>query len=152
MYFGILFLFVSLVIYKSFTVKQIIPFLGNAVKTYAPLCFVLAFAIAFGRVLALAKAPILIENFILNNFSSGTSVLTGIVVIFLLLGNGYGYRACHSYTITHLTSCCSVTGSEPGAFWRNNGMLPVHWTCNPAIWIGPIRCRNIIRYSSDERG
>lgn len=79
-------LFVSLVIYKSFTVKQIIPFLGNAVKTYAPLCFVLAFAIAFGRVLALAKAPVLIENFILNNFSSGISVLTGIVVIFLLLG------------------------------------------------------------------
>ena len=79
-------LFVSLVIYKSFTVKQIIPFLGNAVKTYAPLCFVLAFAIAFGRVLALAKAPILIESFILNNFSSGISVLTGIVVIFLLLG------------------------------------------------------------------
>ncbi len=79
-------LFVSLVIYKSFTPKQIIPFLGNAVKTYAPLCFVLAFAIAFGRVLALAKAPILIESFILNNFSSGTSVLTGIVIIFLILG------------------------------------------------------------------
>ncbi|WP_372994773.1 TRAP transporter large permease [Lutispora sp.] len=79
-------LFVSLVIYKSFTVKEIIPFLGNAVKTYAPLCFVLAFATAFGRVLALAKAPALIENFILNNFSSSFSVLTGIVVIFLLLG------------------------------------------------------------------
>ncbi len=79
-------LFVSLVIYKSFTVKEIIPFLGNAVKTYAPLCFVLAFATAFGRVLALAKAPILIENFILNNFSSSISVLTGIVIIFLLLG------------------------------------------------------------------
>jgi C4-dicarboxylate transporter DctM subunit len=79
-------LFVSLVIYTSFTPKQIIPFLANAVKTYAPLCFVLAFAIAFGRVLALAKAPILIENFILDNFSSGVSVLTGIVVIFLILG------------------------------------------------------------------
>lgn len=79
-------LFVSLVIYKSFTVREIIPFLANAVKAYAPLCFVLAFAIAFGRVLALAKAPALIENFILNNFSTGTSVLTGIVVIFILLG------------------------------------------------------------------
>jgi len=79
-------LFVSMVIYKSFTVKQIIPFLGNAVKTYAPLCFVLAFAIAFGRVLALVKAPVLIENFILANFSSGVSVLTAIVIIFLLLG------------------------------------------------------------------
>ncbi len=51
-----------------------------------PLCFVLAFATAFGRVLALAKAPVLIENFILNNFTSGFSVLTGIVVIFIILG------------------------------------------------------------------
>lgn len=79
-------LFVSMVIYKSFTIKEIIPFLANAVKTYAPLCFVLAFATAFGRVLALAKAPILIENFIINNFSSSVSVLTAIVIIFLLLG------------------------------------------------------------------
>lgn len=79
-------LFVSLVIYKSFTVKSIIPFLGKAVKTYAPLCFVLAFAIAFGRVLALARAPLLIERFILENFTSNFTVLTGIVVIFLILG------------------------------------------------------------------
>lgn len=79
-------LFVSLVIYKSFTVKSVIPFLGKAVKTYAPLCFVLAFATAFGRVLALAKAPALIEGFILNNFTSSFTVLTGIVVIFLILG------------------------------------------------------------------
>lgn len=79
-------LFVSLVVYKSFTVKEIIPFLAKAVRTYAPLCFVLAFATAFGRVLALAKAPDLIEGFILNNFTSSFSVLTGIAVIFLLLG------------------------------------------------------------------
>lgn len=79
-------LFVSLVIYRSFTVKSIIPFLGKAVKTYAPLTFVLAFAIAFGRVLALAKAPALIENFILSNFNSSFTVLTGIVVVFLVLG------------------------------------------------------------------
>lgn len=79
-------LFVSLVVYKSFTVKEIIPFLAKAVRTYAPLCFVLAFATAFGRVLALAKAPNLIEGFILNNFTSSFSVLTGIAVIFLLLG------------------------------------------------------------------
>lgn len=79
-------LFVSLVIYRSFTVKEIIPFLAKAVRTYAPLCFVLAFAVAFGRVLALAKAPALIEGFILNNFTTSFTVLTGIVVIFLLLG------------------------------------------------------------------
>jgi C4-dicarboxylate transporter DctM subunit len=79
-------LFVSLVVYKTFTVKEIIPFLAKAVRTYAPLCFVLAFAIAFGRVLALAKAPIIIEKFILDNFSTGVSVLTAVVIVFLLLG------------------------------------------------------------------
>ncbi|MDO4711054.1 MAG: TRAP transporter large permease [Peptostreptococcaceae bacterium] len=79
-------LFVSLFVYRSFKVKDIVPFLAKSVKTYAPLCFVLAFATAFGRVLALAKAPVLIEGFILNNFNSGTAVLTGIVVIFLILG------------------------------------------------------------------
>ena len=42
-------LFVSLVIYKSFTIKNIIPFLADAVRSYAPLCFVLAFATAFGE-------------------------------------------------------------------------------------------------------
>lgn len=79
-------LFVSLVVYKSFTIKEIIPFLAKAVRTYAPLCFVLAFAIAFGRVLALAKAPALIEGFILNNFTTSFTVLTSLVIIFLLLG------------------------------------------------------------------
>jgi len=79
-------LFVSLAVYRSFTVKEIIPFLAKAVRTYAPLCFVLAFAVAFGRVLALAKAPALIEGFILNNFTTSFTVLAGIVVIFLLLG------------------------------------------------------------------
>ena len=79
-------LIVSLFIYKSIAFSEIIPFLGKAVKTYAPLTFVLAFATAFGRVLALAKAPALIEGFILNNFTSEFSVLTGIVVIFLILG------------------------------------------------------------------
>ncbi|MDX9916749.1 MAG: TRAP transporter large permease [Gudongella sp.] len=79
-------LIISLLVYKSISFKEIIPFLAKAVKTYAPLAFVLAFATAFGRVLALAKAPALIENFILSNFDSSISVLTGIVAIFLILG------------------------------------------------------------------
>lgn len=79
-------LFVSLVVYRTFTLKSIIPFLGKAVKTYAPLLFVLAFAVAFGRVLALSRAPRLIEHFILENFTSTFTALTGIVVVFLILG------------------------------------------------------------------
>lgn len=54
----------------------------GGLKAIIQLCFVLAFAIAFGRMLALTKASELIENFILKNFLPGISVLTAIVVIF----------------------------------------------------------------------
>jgi C4-dicarboxylate transporter DctM subunit len=44
---------VSIFIYRTMSVKSIIPCLRGAVKTYAPLCFLLAFAVAFGKVLTL---------------------------------------------------------------------------------------------------
>lgn len=79
-------LFVSLVIYRSFTVKDIVPFLASSVKTYGGLAFVLAFATAFGRVLTLTKATAAVEDFIVGNFHSSWSVMTVLVVIFLILG------------------------------------------------------------------
>lgn len=79
-------LIVSLFIYKSIQIKDLIPFLCNAVKTYGGLAFVLAFATAFGRVLSLTRATKLVEDFILNNFHSSFSVMTVLVVVFLILG------------------------------------------------------------------
>ena len=60
--------------------------LRSAVKTYAGLAFVLAFATAFGRVLSLTKATSAVTNFITTYFHSGWTVLTVLVIIFLLLG------------------------------------------------------------------
>ena len=79
-------LIVSLFIYKTIQFKDLIPFLCNSVKTYGGLAFVLAFATAFGRVLSLTKATKVVESFILNNFHSSWSVMTVLVIIFLLLG------------------------------------------------------------------
>jgi len=79
-------LFVSLFIYRTVSYKSLVPFCKNAVKTYAPLCFVLAFAIAFGRVLTLLKAPALVSDFVLGNFTSSSAVVGIIVVVFLLMG------------------------------------------------------------------
>lgn len=79
-------LVVSLCIYRTIKVSELIPFLCEAVKTYGGLAFVLAFATAFGRVLSLTKATKVVESFILGNFHSGVAVLTVLVVIFLLLG------------------------------------------------------------------
>jgi C4-dicarboxylate transporter DctM subunit len=79
-------LIISLFIYKTMKFKDIIPFLRNSVKGYAPLLFILAFATAFGRTLALIKAPALISGFILGTFSSQAAILLFIVILFFLLG------------------------------------------------------------------
>jgi len=77
---------VSFFIYKSVPLKKLPSFLKSSVKTYAPLCFVLAFATAFGRTLALVKAPQLISDFVLNNIQSVNMFIFLIVMIFYFLG------------------------------------------------------------------
>ncbi|MDR1965406.1 MAG: TRAP transporter large permease [Synergistaceae bacterium] len=79
-------LIVSVFFYRTMSYNSILPCLRGAVKTYAPLCFLLAFATAFGRVLTLLKAPAVISGFILGNFASAGAVTGIIVAIFLLMG------------------------------------------------------------------
>jgi C4-dicarboxylate transporter DctM subunit len=79
-------LIVSLFLYRSIKVKQLVPFLCSAVKTYGGLAFVLAFATAFGRVLSLTKATKVVQDFIIANFHSSFSILTVCLVLFLILG------------------------------------------------------------------
>ena len=66
--------------------KDLIPFLASSVKTYGGLAFVLAFATAFGRVLSLTRATKVIEDFIVGNFTTSWSVLSVLVILFLILG------------------------------------------------------------------
>lgn len=77
---------VSVWVYKSVSIHQLPAMLASSVKTYGGLAFVLAFATAFGRVLSLTKATAAVETFLLTNFHSSASVLTVLVIIFLILG------------------------------------------------------------------
>lgn len=79
-------LVVSLFIYRSVSLRDIPRLLVSAVRTYAPLAFVLAFATAFGRVLSLIRATKAVESFILGGFGSDAAVLSALVLLFLLLG------------------------------------------------------------------
>lgn len=79
-------LIVSMFVYKSIKFKDLLRILCSAVKTYGGLAFVLAFATAFGRVLSLTKATSVITNFIAANFTSSWTVMSALVLIFLLLG------------------------------------------------------------------
>ncbi len=79
-------LIVSLFIYKTIKIDELVPMLCESVKTYGGLAFVLAFATAFGRVLSLTRATRTVETFILGNFHSSFAVLSILVVFFFLLG------------------------------------------------------------------
>ncbi len=79
-------LIVSCLVYRTLKLKDLLPLLCSAVKTYAGLAFVLAFATAFGRVLSLTKATKVITAFITANFHSGWTVMGVLVIIFLILG------------------------------------------------------------------
>ncbi len=75
-------LFIALFVYKSIKYNELWGYFGSAVRTYAPLCFLLA----FGRMLALIKAPAMFSNFILTYFTAQWEVLLVIVIIFYFLG------------------------------------------------------------------
>ena len=79
-------LFVSLFIYKSVKVKDLLPMLCSSVKTYGGLASVPAFATAYGLVLSLTKATKAVTDFIGSSFHSSFTVLTVLVIISLLLG------------------------------------------------------------------
>lgn len=79
-------LFVSLFIYRTIKFSDIWGIMSTSVRTYAGLAFVLAFAIAFGRVLALTGASSAITAFITGTFGNMWIAITVCTVLFLILG------------------------------------------------------------------
>lgn len=79
-------LLISLFVYRSMNYKDIWPLILSSVRGYAPICFILALANAFGRVLALLRVPQTISAYMATTFNSGFAVLLFIVVLFFLLG------------------------------------------------------------------
>ena len=78
--------FVSIFIYKSVKPIELIDHMKAAIKSYAPICLLIAFAIAFGRILVLLKAPAIISNFITGAFSNKYTFLLALNVVLLLMG------------------------------------------------------------------
>nr|WP_125142050.1 TRAP transporter large permease [Clostridium transplantifaecale] len=79
-------LLVSLFIYRTIELKNIWGLIISAVRGYAPLCFILAIATAFSRVLTLLRAPQEISEFLTSSFSSSALLMLALIVLFFLLG------------------------------------------------------------------
>lgn len=79
-------LFVSLFIYRSIKVKQIWGIMVEAMKTYAPILFILATSTAFSRVLTLMQVPQDVSAWIMTHFANEIVLLIVINVVLLIVG------------------------------------------------------------------
>ena len=79
-------IFVSVVIYKTMKITDLFAQLKGAVKSYAPICLLIAFAIGFGRVLSLLQAPALVSNFLTKTFNSPYTFLIALNIVLLIMG------------------------------------------------------------------
>lgn len=79
-------LIVSIFVYKSLAIKEVYAVFVEAVKTYAPILFILAASIGFSRVLTLMQVPQTISGWILLHFSNKIVVLIVINIFLLLVG------------------------------------------------------------------
>lgn len=79
-------LFISVFVYKSLTFKDLKEVFVEAIRTFAPILFILASAIAFSRVITLLQIPQSAGDFILNTFSGKVSVLIVINILLLIVG------------------------------------------------------------------
>ena len=79
-------LFVSIFIYKTIKPNEIWELVTTSVRGYAPICFILALANAFGRVMTLLRVPQLMSDYLTVTFSSTFTILLAVVLLFFVLG------------------------------------------------------------------
>lgn len=79
-------LIISVFVYKTLKVGELWGLVTASVRGYAPICFILALANAFGRVMTLLRVPQLMSDYLTTTFASTFTILLAIVILFFLLG------------------------------------------------------------------
>lgn len=79
-------LIVSMLIYKSIQAEDIWKMMVEAIRTFAPILFILATSVAFSRVLTLMQVPQTISGWILAHFTNPVVLLLVINGFLLLVG------------------------------------------------------------------
>lgn len=77
---------VALFIYRTIRLKDLWGLMQEAIKSYAPLCLMLALATVLGRVLTLLQVPMQLSNFITSTVSSKIAFLILLDIILLIMG------------------------------------------------------------------
>ena len=75
-----------MLVYKSIRVKDIWQIMVEAIRTFAPILFILASSVAFSRVLTLMQVPQTVSAWILEHFTDPVILLLVINLFLLLVG------------------------------------------------------------------
>lgn len=79
-------LIVSIFVYKSLKWREVWGILKEAVKTFAPIMFILAASVAFSRILTLMNVPQTVAEWMTGSFSNKIILLLVINLILLVVG------------------------------------------------------------------
>lgn len=79
-------LIISMFIYKTLKFSDLKGVLVEAIRTFAPILFILSAAVAFSRIVTLLQIPEAAGAFILSSFSGKVSVLIVINLLLLIVG------------------------------------------------------------------
>lgn len=79
-------LIISMFVYKTLHFKDLKGVFVEAIRTFAPILFILASAVAFSRIITLLQIPQQAGDFILSTFSGKVSVLIVINLLLLIVG------------------------------------------------------------------
>lgn len=79
-------LLVSIFVYRTIVIKDIKEILAEALRTFAPILFILAASVAFSRVLTLMQVPQGVSGWILERFTNPVMLLIVINLFLLLVG------------------------------------------------------------------
>ena len=79
-------LIISMCIYRTLKFRDLKGVLVEAIRTFAPILFILSAAVAFSRIITLLQIPEMAGEFILSTFSGKVAVLLVINVLLLIVG------------------------------------------------------------------
>lgn len=79
-------LIIGLFVYKTLTIKDLLPIFREAINTFVPIMFVVASAVAFGRVLTMMQIPQMVAGFMIRTFKTKVVMLLVINVFLLFVG------------------------------------------------------------------
>ena len=114
-------LLISMAVYKTIKVKDIWAILVESIRTYAPILFILAAAIAFSRVLTLMQVPQAISSWILSHFTNPILLLLVINAFLLIVGMVMDTTPAILILTPILLPIVESIGMESDSLWCDDG-------------------------------